>query len=91
MPSPVLSVLCALLTLNAEHARMMIIKLGLLTCLIYMTLLVVLDVSLTWVARLFGGVIVGGRSWGIAIIFAMVWVLSYVLAWRCLRFSLFRH
>lgn len=65
---------------------MPILKFSALTCAIYLLIVSLLEMGTIVSARLFGGVIVGGRPWGIALFFASLWVLSYSIAQYLFRF-----
>jgi hypothetical protein len=64
---------------------MPILRISVLTCVIYILLALLLELGTTLAARFFGGLIIGGRPWGIALIFAIVWLVSYSVAWHLLR------
>lgn len=65
---------------------MPILKFSALTCAIYLLIVLLLDLGTIVFARLFGGVIFGGRPWGIALVFASIWALSYSTAQYVSRF-----
>jgi hypothetical protein len=63
-----------------------ILKFGALTCAIYILVLLVFELGTIVYARLFGGIILGGRPWVVTLFFAFVWVLSYSVAQYAFRF-----
>jgi hypothetical protein len=65
---------------------MPILKFSVLTCAIYLLIVLLLELGTMVYARLFGGVILGGRPWGIALFFASIWALSYSVAQYAFRF-----
>jgi hypothetical protein len=65
---------------------MPILKFSMLTCAIYLGIALLLELGTIIFARFSGGIIIGGRPWGIALVFGLVWLLSYSVAWRVLRF-----
>ncbi len=71
---------------NQVKGTMPILKFGALTCAIYLLIILLLELGTVFVARLFGGVILGGRPWGIAVFFASIWLLSYSIAQYAFRF-----
>jgi hypothetical protein len=64
---------------------MPILKISILTCAIYLAIALLLDLGTALYACFFGGLVVGGRPWGIALVFAFIWLLSYLVAWHALR------
>jgi hypothetical protein len=68
------------------EAMMPILKFSALTCAVYLLIVLLLELATIVFARLFGGVIFGGRPWGIALFFASIWVLSYSVAQYAFRF-----
>jgi hypothetical protein len=65
---------------------MPILKFSILTCAIYLGIVFLVELGTIVFARFCGGIIIGGRPWGVGLIFAFVWLLSYSVAWRVLRF-----
>ena len=65
---------------------MPILKFSALTCAIYLLIVLLIELGTIVFARLFGGVIFGGRPLGFALFFALLWVLSYSIAQYAFRF-----
>jgi len=67
---------------------MMILKLALLTCFFYLLIAALLELTLTVVAHVNDGVIVGGKliAWGSA--FAVVWLISFSTAFYFIHSSI---
>jgi len=65
---------------------MPILKFSALVCAIYLLIVLLLELGTIVSARLFGGIIFGGRPWAIALFFASLWVVSYSVAQYAFRF-----
>jgi hypothetical protein len=67
---------------------MMILQLALLTCFFYLLIAALLELTLTVVAHVNDGVIVGGKliTWGSA--FAVVWLISFSTAFYIIHSSI---
>jgi len=61
---------------------MFFLKLSLLTCTFYLGAALILQASAILLVRWRGEFIVYGTRWGAAIVFGLVWFLSFKLAWH---------
>ena len=57
------------------------LKFSILTCAIYVMVVLLFELGTIAFARLFGGVIYGGRPSAMALFFGSIWAVSYCLAW----------
>jgi len=60
----------------------MIIKLALLTCGFYLAVALLMEATLLFVAHWKGEAGLFGTRWGWIILFGLVWLLSFRLAWH---------
>ena len=68
---------------------MILIKLALLTCTFYLAIVVLMEAAFHILSRLLGGFAIGGKPWGWAVVFGVVWFASISLAWHIVRLKYF--
>jgi hypothetical protein len=61
---------------------MIFTKLGILTCLFYIAIVFLMDVAVTILARWMGGFGIAIKPWGWVVLFGLIWLISFSLAWR---------
>jgi hypothetical protein len=61
---------------------MIILKFAAVTCAFYITAAFLMEALVFVLARLLGGFMLGGTRTGWAIVFGIIWLTSFLLAWQ---------
>ena len=68
--------------LSPAASMFLIAKMALVTCAFYIAIAIVLEVALLLVVYKKGGIFYHLNPWGWGLVFAVVWLISFALAWR---------